>query len=166
MKKTVIFLLIFATLFALAACSQNEEHNVVFYFRTAETTFGTKEGVIASENRNIQIQDEQAILEEYFKGPRNENLRSPFPENIALDDYISGLGRTTLVLSENISQLPDHDLTIACACIAKTVFHLTDTRSVEIKSDAGLIGGMQSMVLIRNDLIIYDDYFSNSKDAP
>ena len=166
MKKTVIFLLIFVTLFALAACSQKEEHNVVFYFRTAETTFGTKEGVIASENRNIQIQDEQAILEEYFKGPRNENLRSPFPENIALDNYISGLGRTTLVLSENISQLPDHDLTIACACIAKTVFDLTDTRSVEIKSDAGLIGGMQSMVLIRNDFIIYDDYFSNSKDAP
>lgn len=169
MKKAVTLLLIFATIFALVGCKQNpkrEDNNVVFYFRTAETTFGTNDGIFATESRNVPSRDEQSVLKAYLKGPKSENLRSPFPENIALDNYVSGPARTTLVLSEHISQLPDHELTIACACIAKTVFDLTDTRSVEIKSDAGLIGGMQSIVLIRNDLIIYDDYFSSSKDAP
>lgn len=165
MKKTVTLLLILATLFSLTACGQSEKINMVFYFRTAETTFDTNKGIIASENRTIQSRDEQSILNEYLKGPKDENLHSPFPEDISLEDYISGLRRTTLVLSEHISQLSDHELTIACACIAKTVFDLTDTRSVEIKSAAGLVGGMQSIILMRNDLIIYDDYFPSSNDV-
>lgn len=166
MKKMCSLLMALMLLFLLIGCSQTEtavEGSVKFYYRAAEVTFGTENGVITSEIRDINTDDMESVLHAYLKGPKNEKLISPFPENLTVESFDSGPARTSITLSAHIADLKDGELTIACACIAKTVFELTGTRSVEIKSDSGLIGGMQSVILMRNDLIVYDDYFATSE---
>lgn len=165
MKKALPLLMVLLSLLLLIGCNQSEtaaKSSVNFYYRTAEVAFGTESGVIIPENREINTDDIQLILKQYLEGPKSEKLISPFPENLTIRGFNYGPARTSLTLSTHIADIKDSELTIACACIAKTVFELTDTRSLEIKSDSGLIGGSQSIILMCNDLILYDDYFASS----
>ena len=57
-------------------------------------------------------------------------------------------------LSASLTMLTGTDLTLACACLARTCFGLTDAESVTITSD-GL--GFVSMTLTRESLLLVDD---------
>ena len=59
-----------------------------------------------------------------------------------------------VALSASLTMLTGTDLTLACACLARTCFSLTDAQSVTISSD-GL--GFVSMTLTRDSLLLVDD---------
>ena len=59
-----------------------------------------------------------------------------------------------MALSASLTLLSGVDLTLACACLARTCFSLTDAQSVTISSE-GL--GFVSMTLTRDSLVLSDD---------
>ena len=163
MKKILCLLTVFIITFALAACKNQSTHSVgdsKFYYRTASTTSDTKNSVIDFEYRKSSS-DIKDILQNYLNGPLDKKLVSPFPENLSISEFDTGPARASIVLSEEITELKGHQLTIACSCLAKTIFELAGTRSVEIKCESGLIGGQQSIVLISKDIVINDTYFES-----
>lgn len=144
MKRFVSFLLILTLL--LSGCSIIQEQfkdPVTYYYLRAHSDPDTRDvffsdGVIGSELRegSGHRNDLNYLLSIYLQGPLDERLHSPFPAgcrivNIKKDDSL-----LTVVLSPNITELSDMDLTVACACLAKTCMTLTDANTVQIESSS------------------------------
>lgn len=166
MKKLICLLISIVTLFGLVGCSNKKpsDNSVAFFYKAKDISFQSESGVIKTEYRDVNSDDAKTILNLYFEGPISDELVFPFPDGITIESFDTGPARTSITLSSQINNLSGHELTIACACVAKTVFELTGTRSVEIKSAGGLIGGMQSIILMRNDLVLWDDYFEDPEN--
>lgn len=160
MKRFVCLILVIAVLVAIPACaSDRPEQPGNFYYRRPEIGFSGTDGVIAAEERELADihGDLEAMLLAYFAGPESGDLESPFPRDTALIGWDLHNSRLTVDLSEDFSQLSGVDLTIACACIAKTFLELTDASSVAIRADGALLNGSDSIVISENSLSLADD---------
>ena len=135
MKRMFIYILVFTCLLSLTACAGKEEP-VVFYYPNAEITYNTGTGVITPETREALSRENSLsyLLSFYLEGPISPNLRTPVPENTQLLRIISYDGGILLVMSREFAQLEGVDLTVACTCISRTCFDLTDFQEVTIAS--------------------------------
>ena len=157
MKKLFIPVLCAALVFSLAGCVQTPEDGMFYYTRYDDAyQYGQENAVIAGEYREITShnQDLTYLLTLYFHGPTQENLCSPFPSGITLRSVERTRDTLMVELSASLTMLSGTDLTLACACLAKTCFSLTDAQAVTISSD-GL--GFVSITLTRDSLVLFDD---------
>ena len=156
MKRFLIFLLILGLALSCWACS--DQQSVTFYYVREEPAylFGTENAVIVGENRDSagNIQNLHSLLILYLHGPLNENFRSPFPRGTSLVTVQQEGYHLTVRLSSIASAMKGADLTLACACLAKTCFGLSDAEAVTISAQ-GL--GFVSMTLTRDSLMLSDD---------
>ena len=157
MKKTVALLLAACLALALCGCSREDGTAMFYYTRYPDDyLYGMENGVIAGEYRDItsHSDDLKYLLTLYFHGPTLETLRTPFPSGMGL--YSVEWSGNTLVIetTSSLTVLTGTDLTLACACLAKTCFSLTDAEAVTIYA-GGL--GYISMTLTRDSLILYDN---------
>ena len=161
MKRWISFLLMFALLIALLACGT--ERLVApgnFYYCRAETAFGTDQGVIAAEERELWgvSDDIGAMLELYLRGPVNNTLLiSPFPRDTTLVDWKQTQNTLRINLSEEFAALNGIDLTIACACISRTFLELTDVTTIRISAENALLDGKHSIIMTGSNLAYADD---------
>lgn len=157
MKRITAFLL---CLLLLAGCS-NSAPKVPgnFYYKQAETTYGTSDGVIAPEVREIDglMSDLDVLLTVYFAGPENKELESPFPKNTTVENW--ELNGTTLILtlSREFASLSGLDLTVACACITRTMLELTPAQTVVIETKHSPMSANISVTMSAENLLLIDD---------
>ena len=157
MRKITALLLAVVLLLGLTGCMQTTDTATFYYARHEDSyIYGMDNAVIAGEYRDITGHrgDLKYLLTLYFHGPTSEYLHSPFPSGLVLRSVTQEANALHVELSASLTMLTGTDLTLACACLARTCFGLTDAESVTITSD-GL--GFVSMTLTRESLLLVDD---------
>lgn len=138
---------------ALLLCGCAADNGIPFYYLRTEYEYGTADGVIAPESREIAGHDDDLnyLFRLYLEGPLDDTFSSPFPRGTYLLNAQLNANRLTLVLSVEYSTLVDMDQTLANACLAATGFQLTDANQVIILS------GEESYTLERSSFTLFDD---------
>lgn len=157
MRKIIALTLAVFLLIGLTGCIAIDETATFYYARFEDAyLYGMDNAVIAGEYRDVSGHsgDLKYLLTLYFHGPTTEYLRSPFPSGMVLRTVERQGDTVHVALSASLTMLTGTDLTLACACLARTCFSLTDAQSVTISSD-GL--GFVSMTLTRDSLLLVDD---------
>ena len=156
MKRLIALLLLISLCLSLAACSSRE--TVTYYYVRSEQDYiyGSAEGVMVGESREAagHVDDLRYLLILYFHGPISENLKSPFPSGTTMETVARDGDHLDIRLSGIVSLMEGADLTLACACLARTCFGLTDVQTVTIHAQGF---GSVSMTLERDSLLLVDD---------
>ena len=157
MRKIIALTIAVLLLAGLTGCLETTDTATFYYARFEDSyLYGMDNAVITGEYRDITGHqgDLKYLLTLYFHGPTTEYLRSPFPSGMVLRSVEQHDDALHVELSSSLTMLTGTDLTLACACLARTCFSLTDAQSVTIASD-GL--GFVSMTLTRDSLLLADD---------
>lgn len=161
MKRHICFLICVLILFSLAACmstpAETPQSPVKFYYPRTEFLYGKPNGVISWEVRSGDVfqEDLALLMESYLNGPTTEQLRNPFPNSLNFLLYSWEEKALFLTFSREINFLKGIDLTLACTCIAKTCFDLTDADSIHILSDD--MKEESVITIYRDQVLTYDD---------
>lgn len=155
-----IILIIFTVLFA--GCNQAAERNtnyVTFYYINNEIKYGTTSGIITSTVPDLKdvINDHRKVLEIYFNGPTNYDCISPFPAGITLEDLQVDSSKAEILLSPHMATLSGASMTVALACLTRTVIELTGVDTVDIRIQNNKINGADSITLTLNSFLFWDD---------
>ena len=140
MKKFICLLL--AALLCVTGCdsSQDETPGVLFYYlrKSEDFVYGSADGVVTGEERDPSgyRNNLKYLITLYLQGPVDEKLQSPFPAGCKLVVLSQEEEELTLLLNSNFCTLKDMDLTLACVCLAKTCFSLTDAQRVRIMAES------------------------------
>ena len=157
MRKIIALTLCVLLLAGLTGCMEASDNATFYYARYDDSyNYGQENAVIAGEPRDVtgHRQDLKYLLTLYFHGPTMEYLRTPFPSGMSLRS-VERVGDMLYVeTSSSLTLLRGTDLTLACACLARTCFDLTDASSITITAD-GL--GYVSMTLTRDSILLMDD---------
>lgn len=157
MKKQLIFIL--CILFLLSGCSQAAQYEkpVAFYYCASSYTYESGTAAIAAETREGAG---MYSLEEYFRaylaGPEDKDLVSPFPADLKLISIRQEGNMVFITLSEELAQLKNLSLSMACACITMTCLALTDAEQVTIEAENSLLDGQKSITMDKNSLLLAD----------
>ena len=156
MKRFLIFLLLLGLALSCLACS--DQQSITFYYVREEPAylFGVENAVIVGETRESasNIQNLHSLLILYFHGPLNETFRSPFPRGTSLVTVQQDGTHLTIRLSSIASAMKGTDLTLACACLARTCFDAVDVEAVTIIATGF---GNMSVTMTRDSLLLIDD---------
>lgn len=161
MKRWIVLLLALAFLLSASGCKQAApapQRPVTFYYPAAETVYDGKSPVIHPEIRDGAGYEEnmEGLLNIYLKGPSSEDLRSPFPRGVYVSRLYVTTTMATLELNSEFARLTGIDLTMACVCIASTVFELTGLDRVQILATDAQLDGLTSITLDRDDIYFID----------
>lgn len=160
MKKLISILLALSLLLSLTACGP-EEPQVPgnFYYYRLETVYGGSDGVIVPEVRELKDieHDIGAILDLYCQGPVSRELECILPQGtVAQGWYLDGK-KLTIRLSSEFAMLTGVELTIACACLTRTMLELTEATSVTINAGGSLLDGQSAITMTADQLSLQDD---------
>lgn len=163
-----LFILLLSAMMLLTGCTSNKNisRTVQFYYIHNEVEFGSKSGVISSNSVQIKYRSEDnlQILNQYFNGPTNYECISPFPAGITLIDFETTQDTARLTLSPHMSMLSGIDLTVACACLTRTVIELTGVHTVQLSIQGNLIDGQESISFNMSSFAYWDDTNLNQLD--
>ena len=162
MRKIVYILTISLLLSCLMGCSQNNSSIQVpskFYYCKMSTEFHETDSVITSETREIAglNNDLTALLNHYLSGPISDDLTTPFLNGSSVENATVERGKATINLCRKFSLLKDYDLSLACICIAKTVFSVTDAETVILKANSTFHDGSIYKAFSRNSFMDNDN---------
>ena len=162
MKRAFCVFLFFCMM--LSACGNFGERikqPVTFYYVRSQSQYFTNDGVIVSEEREASghRNDLSYLLAIYLMGPIQEDHRSPLPEGTKLYTVSPGAESTEIRLSDLDDLLSDADYALACACLAKTCFGLTETEEVTIFS------GERSLSLTADSMYEFDNIPETTEEA-
>lgn len=163
--RQIICIIITLSLLCFPACSNQSNRTinsaVNFYYCSDPIGFNADDGVIKAETRQIQLQDLSTelsvLINVYFDGPLSSKLRSPFPDDVTLRSFSLNNGVLQVILSIQISQLEGYDLTLACACLTKTLLELIPAEAVEIRAEGGKMGDSISVSMSNSTLLLIDN---------
>ena len=161
MKRTIAILLVFVLALCCYGCSSKEavyRSPVTFYYCVKDIDYSENATVIHSEDRivNLPSSNLKGILQSYLEGPKNRDLYSPFPDDLAVVELSVDADTTYITFNTNLSYLTGIDLTLACICIANTCFNLTHTQNVDISAEHALLDNAPS-ILIGNSSTLTTD---------
>ena len=160
MKRMLSLLLIFSLLLCMPGCGEDAPQVPgQFYYCRTESSFTGQDSFIVSETRELKGMEDDlpAILNTYLSGPLSGSLTCPFPRDTEIlsvrqiDDSIH------LNFSSTFAQLSGVDLTVACACIAKTCMELTGAQTVRIRASGELLNGSTYVTMNSQTLNFTDD---------
>ena len=163
MKRILALVAAFVISLSLMSCGKGNDapgSTVVFYYKAVEVQYGSSDGVIVAETRNASEYqgNYEQLIEQYLKGPKEHDHISPYPAGIYLKEFILGAERAYITLSSHISMLSGLDLTIACACLTKTVLGLTGVSSIEITAENSTLDGQAYLIYTSKDFVYLDNY--------
>ena len=159
MKRALSLCLALLLIGGLCACGSAATNDTVeFFYQRDSYVYGSSDGIIASETREVanRISELPYLLSLYLRGPLDEELRAPFPAGCKLLSVSQDGSTLRVTLSSAFTTLKDMELTIACACIAKTCFSLSDVTQVQIRSAAPEDADSVNMVISIDSLLLYD----------
>lgn len=163
MKRIIgwmLTLLLVAVLFGCQFPNSKTKDSVSFYYQRSggNYVYGSEDAIIAPESREISGSRDNLryLLTLYFHGPLDSALVSPFPSGTALADLQVEETSLTITLNSHFAQLEGINLTIACTCLARTCFDLTDAEAVEIKASPANGGAAVSVTITRDNVLLVD----------
>ena len=160
MKQVISMLLCMCLVLPLFGCNQavKIEKPVTYYYRRAELTHGVNDGVIAGEQRESlgHEGDIGYLLAQYISGPHSAAFDQTFPNNLFIVSLRNSNNIISIVFSYHLAELSGIDLTIACACITKTVIEMTGVEAVQISSAGELLDDYQFITMDKDSLLLLD----------
>lgn len=164
MKRWLFFL---AAVLLLTACAGgSREEGLRFYYRDApgkdgHIPFGTENGAIGFECRDISPATYSNLFDLYFDAPLDPNLESPFPRGLSclstsLRDRI-----LTVSLSREFDSLNGIDRSVATACLVCTLTQFDEVDGVRLRTE----GGEEDPVLYARDFVLEDLGAVNTETA-
>ena len=171
--KRLIALMLVILLLTGCAFSGNKMKDPVTYYYLRSTIDSNDyddfyaEGIINSEKREAsgRSNDLEHMLTVYFRGPLDQQLVSPFPPGSRIWEMQQNEDELTLLLNTMLAEKSDLQITIACACLAKTCLDLTDVNSVRIEARNLEDKLLFTRTFTRDNLFLYDDYNQSATDA-
>lgn len=164
MKKIATLVLSLCLLFSLASCAYNSSGMIepaeFFYQRKiSDIKEHPTDGVIASELREASghRNDWNYLLSLYLRGPLDRSLVSPFPASCKLIGISREEKTLHIILDENFAELKDIDLTIACACLAKTCISLANVEAVHIEAASADGTNLINLIIDRGSLLLEEN---------
>ena len=155
-KYVAIFLSI---LLLLSGCSHSTayEKPVTLYYCSAVFQYESGDSAIVAEIReSAGCSTLEEIMQLYLAGPDNVELVSPFPNGLRLISHHQEGETLYLLFSEELSQLSNLSLSMACGCITMTCLTLTDATQVTIEANESLLDGHKSITMEQDSLILSD----------
>lgn len=169
MKKLTAFLLAMVLLFSgcavpSAADTTAMAQPVRFYYPYAaldEQPFDS--GAIGWELRDLGAASlpVKEILEFYLQGPQQEDLVSPFPDNVNVVYASLSDGRLTIRTNEAIKSLTGISRSLAVACLVYTMTQFSTISSVQLLSGDQTLSGGWSGPWTDDDFVLTDDAATN-----
>ncbi len=163
MNRIISALICAILLLNLCACQADKpdyQQPVQLYYRTVPRENGVSDSVIDA----ITIEgagyaaDHSAILNEYLKGTGEPGFQTTFPASTKLLSMEILDGTACLQLNASLARLTGAELTIACACIAKTTMELTGAAAVCIRASGETLDGAEEILMTETSLILEDLY--------
>ena len=155
MKRFICLILVIQMITVLCAC--NNKHKVKNpvnqYYLSADIT-----------ESNLLIRPEvceahESLVEQinnYLRGPSDEAYFSPFPDNVYVIAINQSDSISEIILSDSFASLTGYDLTIACACLTKTLQELVDTKLVKIRTENEPLDGNAYITMSADAIIAID----------
>ena len=158
MKKLICLLLVAVLLCGCGKNKQNIQTPVNFYYRNAEMTYDAPDAVLSPEVREGAGYngDLVKLLNLYLAGPLSDEFYSPFPANTTVVSAFLSDTTLTVELSAAFAELQDLDLTMACACLARTTADLTECSRIKIYVSDAKLDGNAYITLDTSDLLLVD----------
>ncbi len=166
MKRILCLILITLTL--LSGCSfgreQLKEPVTFYYLRQYDTqeTYDSffSEGAIGEELREASghRDDLQYLLALYMQGPNDRQLLRPFPVGSKILTSSMEDGNLVIVMNTVSSRFSEIDVTVSCACIAKTCMELVDADTVTVESYSPDGNVLFSRTFTTDNLILEDTH--------
>ena len=168
--KRIILLLCLCLLLGLAGCAHNVDQPEVpvqfFYPRyTSDILYDGNDGVITWELRESagNVGNYSYLLNLYLRGPTTLPLRNPFPRATSLVSFQQNANQVILTLSDPFAQLSGMDLTLAGACLMKTVNSMTGAEILYIRAQTQSLDSGEYLVIRMEDLVFTDS--TNTSDT-
>ena len=173
MKRMICLILIAAMSLTGCAFGRNrmKEPVTFYYLQQREDQESTDrfffDGAIGSEVREAagHRDDLNYLLTLYMQGPTDDQLRFPFPIGSKIMEIRTEDGNLTIVMNAISSRFNEMNVTISCACIAKTCMELADVESVTVVSYS-----LDNRVLFSrtftNDNLILEDTYTLPSESP
>ena len=167
MKRLFAFLLLFSILLGLTACTKQDaaiKEPVTFYYRRAALSYDENDTVILSQvaDADGHKKDLHWILEKYLQGPEQEDVLQTFPQGTSLVSLEMDGDVFSVVLSHHLGNLTGVDLTIACACLTKTIISLTNAKTVIIQAENANLNGAPQIIMNEEILLLLDNSASSN----
>lgn len=166
MKKIVCVLLAFLLICPLAvgchsdpAHSEQMQNPAVFYYRRAEISYGTDDGVIAAQTVDLGAErpNAETMLRRYLEGPTEEGLESPFPKALQVLSVRQENSKVSVQLDQSYDELSGINATVADACMAKTVLQYTGAEKVVLLVCNAKGETINSKTVANSDILLLDD---------
>lgn len=169
MKHKFCLILTIMTMVLLFGCKNNAEDfesPVHFYYKCNPISFFTNESVIDVEIRETKDYNKNtlSILNAYMAGPISDQVISPFPTDARIEEIARKDSTFVLLLNSSFSELTGVDLSIACACITKTVASLTSCERVEIQIKDSASTSITTITMSADDIYTFDSAARNNQD--
>ena len=142
MKQRISIILIISLLLCLYGCAKDASPAKIpvnFYYLAKDISYNGKSEIL-----------------QYLKGPVSDTLRSPFPAHVRVTRYATTANMAILELSTEFAQLTGIDLTVACSCLNRTLFDLTQLERVMISVTDAQLDGQASITFDLNDIYFVD----------
>ena len=161
MKKFISILLIVAFCLSISGCQQKTEpikSPVTFYYSRAEFDHGNQDSVILGETRESAglKSDLIKLLNEYLAGPLSDQLTSPSPggtrvKNIWIENDVA-----ILSVTDQMSLARGIQLTLACACLAKTFMEISGIETVKIQAQTVKLSATGYILIDKDNILLLD----------
>ncbi len=170
MKRIFQLLLWTALLLSLVGCGaavQSGEGSmrqpVSFYYRAGSEDYSG--GAIQAELRDLgpEALSVEEILTMYLRGPLRENLRSPFPADLALEKTVLQDGLLTLTFNDAYANLSGIQLTLVNACLVHTMTQFSGIDSVCVQTTGSTVTEQVSVSLRPENFLLVDDSDTNDQ---
>lgn len=161
MNRILSLILCIALVAGLAACGQENPkftEPVQLYYRNLSEEDSVPDSVIGSVTveGTGRTADLTALLNDYLAG--TEGFARTFPEGTRTVLLEITDGSALLILSTEFAELTGMDLTLACACLTKTVLGLTGATALRIQAYKAELDGAEEIVMSEGTLELEDLY--------
>ena len=162
MKRKIC--IVFLSCLILSACGNLGERikePVTFYYVRSQTLYFSNDGVIVSEEREASGHrgDLSYLLAIYLMGPIQEDHLSLLPAGTKLYNISTGPEETEIRISDLDDTLSDAEYALACACLAKTCFGLTETDRITV------VSGERAVVFTKDSIYESDNIPMATEDV-
>ena len=169
--KKIALLLCLCLLLSFLGCADRQEQPEVpvqfFYPRhTADILYEGDDGVITYELREAAGNEDNYsyLLNLYLRGPTVQSLRNPFPKATSVIAFEPYQDQVTLTLSDSFAQLSGMELTLAGACLMKTVNAMTGAQVLYIRTQTQQLDSSEFLVFRMEDLLFTDETNTPNQD--
>lgn len=161
MKRYLCLILTLSVILGMGGCAfgRQMDHPVKFYYLSQYPADEVPESVMEPELREAgsHYRDLEYLLRLYLAGPESRTVTTPFPQGLALVSLNISDSAAEVILTDHLGDLTPLALNLACACLAQTIFGLTDVQRVSVSAQTISLLGSQAVVVDRNDLILTDN---------